>query len=162
MFNADQKYTKESRGPKSIHYLLFTCFLMHSLRKFLSETCMPSLYNYCRFWHKRGNLKKLNFFNFHPILMHFFAVFIFTSYWWTMIFFIYLILKKGSKRVSNSTFCIFLLFFQFWPIFYGFRDKLDRKRPKSANFQNFKGFTFSSKLNVIFAKCSYNLCLLLT
>jgi hypothetical protein len=47
-------------------------------------------------------------------------------------------------------------------VFYGFRDKLDRKRPKSANFQNFKGFTFSSNLNVVFAKCSYNLCQLLT
>ena len=43
-------------------------------------------------------------------------------------------------------------------IFYGFRDKLDRNRPKSANFQNFKGFAFSSYLNVVFAKFLHITC----
>jgi hypothetical protein len=74
---------------------------MHSLRKFLSETCITSLYYYCRFWHKRsqkGNLKKMNFLNFHPILMYFFLQSV-HLYELLMdnIFFNYLISKGGLK-----------------------------------------------------------------
>jgi len=130
MFNADQKYTKETRGPKNMNYLLFICFLwgfflLHSLRKSLSETCNVIIYITIVVFYikgvKRGKLNNLNFLNFHPILMHFFfKVFIFMSYWWTIIFFNYLISERGLKRVSNSIFRKFerfiglLFFFQFW------------------------------------------------
>jgi hypothetical protein len=36
--------------------------------------------------------------------------------------------------------------------FYGFRDKLDRKRPKSAIFQKFESFTFSLNFNAVFCE----------
>ena len=110
MLNADQKYTKETRGPKSINKKKFICFwwgflyaflknfCMHSWRKSLSEICITSLYNQCHFWHKRGNLTNLNFLNFHPILMHIFCkVCIFMSYWWTIIFFLLFYFKRGLK-----------------------------------------------------------------
>ena len=127
----NEKNTKETRGPKSINYLLFTrfwwgFFLMHSLRKFLSETCITSLYYYCRFWHKRsqkGNLNKMNFLNFHPILMHFFFCSV-HLYELLMdnIFFNYLISKGGLKGFQIPHFAylkgkrifIFILILTWW------------------------------------------------
>jgi len=75
-------------------------------------------------------------------------------------------LKKWSKGVKIPKCCIFeryifhpilMLWFLLnglcweisvicWRIFYGFRDKLDRKRQKSAHFQNLKVY-FSSNFN---------------
>ena len=121
MFNADQKYTKETRGPKSINYLLFICFCWgFFFNAFLKKNPFrnihkPSFYNNCRFWHKRGQRGggELNFFNFHPILMH-------LSLQSVHLDELLVDLKQGSKGVSNSTFRIFerfvafLFLFQFW------------------------------------------------
>jgi hypothetical protein len=54
---------------------------MHSLRKSLSETCIRHYIPNAVFNIKGGIEKIMNFFNLHPILMHFFCkVFIFMSY----------------------------------------------------------------------------------
>jgi hypothetical protein len=65
VFFVDQKYTKETRGPKIskrvcayiwvyiVYMFLMNFLLMHSLRKSPSETCITILCNYYYFWHKR-------------------------------------------------------------------------------------------------------------
>ena len=154
---------------------MFICFFDEDFcRKSISETCITSLYNYLHFWHKKGSKGAIKtiwtfsiFIQIKCIL--FCKVFLFMSYWRTILFFNSLISKRGLIRVSNSTFriikrfIVFFFFYQFWREFvvewivlraigsmstdflyfsYSFRDKLDRKRPKSANIRHFKGFTF--------------------
>ena len=93
----DPRYTKETRSPKvskqcvtyilvyiiyyRIQFILKRIFLMHSLKKNLTETCIPLLCNYYCFWHKRG--KKKAFINFYQILIQFLAK-CSSSYWWVM------------------------------------------------------------------------------
>ena len=48
---------------------------MHSLRKSLSETCITSLYNYCRFLHKSAQKGELNKFELLKFLSNFNAFF---------------------------------------------------------------------------------------
>ena len=102
-FFIDQKYTKETRGPKvskrvcpyiGINYLLFLCvwrefLLMHSLKKSLSETCMTLLCNYYCFWHVE----------------------------WIMLRAICSIVSQVCRWISS--------------IFYGFWDKLEQKYDRS-------------------------------
>jgi len=74
-FFVDQKYTKETRGPKGvsifmdIDYLLFICFyedfVNTLLKKILLETYTTLLCNYNSIWNKRGQkmeIKKKNLF----------------------------------------------------------------------------------------------------
>jgi hypothetical protein len=64
VFFVDQKYPKDTRGPKGvkkgvsiymdIYYLLFICFYEEFLKKILLETYTTLLCNYNHIWNKRG------------------------------------------------------------------------------------------------------------
>jgi hypothetical protein len=73
-------------------------FLMHSLRKSLSDTYMILLCNYYFFWHKMGGIKKFELFRFSSDFKAVVCkVFICMSYWWNRFFFLLLYFKRGLK-----------------------------------------------------------------
>ena len=140
-------------------------FLINSLGKFFWEKCLALLCIYYHFRHKRGKFKYYDWLIFHPIKMHCFVckMIISIGFWWTFKTFSILFLKG----VRNLKFCIFrrlitfLLFIQFWCIFflwingiesyrpicsisYGYRDEVNGKWPTCAKLQNMKFLTFRS------------------
>ena len=63
IFNCGPKVSKRMSQYIGINHLLFICFaedfLMHSLRKSISETCIMLLCNYYCFWHKKKRELKI-------------------------------------------------------------------------------------------------------
>jgi hypothetical protein len=61
MLNANQKYTEETRGPKSLNYFLFIYFLcIPKFRKSLSETGCTKLRNEIETQRTKRNETKRN------------------------------------------------------------------------------------------------------
>jgi hypothetical protein len=108
-------------------------FLINSLGKFFSEKCLALLCIYYHFRHKRGKFKYYDWLIFHPIKMHCFVckMIISIGFWWTFKTFSILFLKG----VRNLKFCIFrrlitfLLFIQFWCIFFLWINGIESYRP---------------------------------
>ena len=107
-------------GIHFVNNILFICFLWGFFKAFLSEPCITLKCNYYCFWHTRGRggVKYFNFFNFHPILMQFFAVFIFISYWWTIHFFVLFYFERGPENLHIWK--VYRFFSTFHPILMWF------------------------------------------
>ena len=116
-----QKYTKETRYPNisiymGIDYLLlicfwWRCFSMHSLRKFLSETCLMLLWNNYCFWHNKAK-KGIKKFALIKIFILFF-VFLKCSSLWVIDGLLKKIVILFLKVAQIPKFCIFQRYIEF-------------------------------------------------